>query len=513
MKSRITMWTIAAFFAVLAMPICMAGQDSSVPSHPRHHSYRLIDLGTFGGPQGFINHLGIDGPDGSGPMINGQGVVVGTAQTNVMNTSCGGTNVYHALKYQKGMTTDLSALSPADDNCSNALSINAKGDVAGESQNGIIDPLLGVTEIRAVLWRGGAITDLGTFGGNASQSLAMNNRGEVVGFALNDIPDPYSIYGVFNFGSSNSTQTRGFLWRNGTMQDLGTLGGPDTYSGLLNERGQVAGNSYTNSIPNPATGVPTVDPFLWDRGQIKDLGGFGGVFGFANGINNRGQVVGFSDLPGDLVFHPFFWDGRVLKDLGTFGGSTGQAEALNDAGEVVGLADFAGDQLHDGFRWRNGVMTDLGNLGLTSHAYSINSNGQIVGNSRLADGMTVHAFLWENGQIADLNDLVSPSSDVMLVDVTYIADNGKIAVNGLPSGCTDQFVCGHPYLLVPNGDCDGSCEQRLANHERERAAAAQLARERGAMPPPDPVLTPSERVRNMMRVRHYLPGQPAVPRD
>ncbi len=140
-----------------------------------------------------------------------------------------------------------------------------------------------------------------------------------------------------------------------------------------------------------------------------------------------------------------------------------------------------GDQLHDAFLWRNGRMTDLGNLGVTSHAFSINNHGQIVGNSRV-DDTTIHAFLWEDGEMVDLNDLVSPHSDVVLTDFETISDNGEIIGGGLPAGCTDDLACGHAYVLIPNGDCDGRCEQRIAENQRTRTAAAQLARSQTSAP-------------------------------
>jgi hypothetical protein len=119
------------------------------------------------------------------------------------------------------------------------------------------------------------------------------------------------------FLGPNSTffgaQFRPFLWRDGVMRDLGTLGGPDAYAAFVNDRGQVAGYSFSNSIPNSvtdvcgafATQVPTEDPFIWVDGEITDLGTLGGNCGFANDLNSRGQVVGFSDLAGDATGHPF----------------------------------------------------------------------------------------------------------------------------------------------------------------------------------------------------------------
>jgi hypothetical protein len=63
--------------------------------------------------------------------------------------------------------------------------------------------------------------DLGTFGGNHSGVAQINNRGQIVGVALNAIPDPFSLIYVPNFGSSNGTQARAFLWQDGELQDLG----------------------------------------------------------------------------------------------------------------------------------------------------------------------------------------------------------------------------------------------------------------------------------------------------
>jgi uncharacterized membrane protein len=110
------------------------------------------------------------------------------------------------------------------------------------------------------------------------------------------------------------------------MQDLGTLKtGNDAFAQYVNERGQVAGWSYTNTTPNPVPTfdcgnghvVPTQDPFFWENEKMTDLGSFGGNCGVVRGMNNRGQVTGYSFLPGDVLYHPFRWDKkRGLEDLG-----------------------------------------------------------------------------------------------------------------------------------------------------------------------------------------------------
>jgi probable HAF family extracellular repeat protein len=312
----------------------------------------------------------------------------------------------------------------------------------------------------------------GTFGGNHSAAFSINDRGQVAGFALNDIPDPLSIYGVFFFGSANSTQTRGFLWQNGEKRDLGTLGGPDTFAVFVNARGQVSGGSYTNSTPTPPLGLATLDPFLWENGRMIDVGTLGGNFGLPTPPNNRGQLAGSSFLAGDTAMHPFFWDRATLIDLGTLGGTNGAANALNDAGVVVGQADLANDEAYHAFLWKKGKMKDLGVLpGETcSSALAINSSSQIVGISSEC-GSFLTAVLWEDGDLVDLNDLVSPKSDVILLEPNVISDQGVIGVNGILPGCPDTDICGHPYLLVPIGDSDDDNEARIApRHNREATA-------------------------------------------
>ena len=256
------------------------------------------------------------------------------------------------------------------------------------------------------------------------------------------------------------TQVRTFLWdeRNG-MQDLGTLGGPDSppFNNItINERGQVAGCSFLNSIVNPVTEFPTTDPFLWEKGIMTDLGTLGGTSGAPASMNNRGQVAGNSNMPGDLTFHPFLWDRKKgIRDLGTLGGDNGTVDQINEAGDVVGKADLPGSQLHDGFLWRKGTMTDLGTLpgDPCTRANWINEQRQIVGNSSDCTN-PFHAILWEDGGPAiDLNTLIPPNSSLQLTNAYDINDRGEIAGVGLPPGCqpVDVGICGHAFFLIPCG--------------------------------------------------------------
>jgi len=203
--------------------------------------------------------------------------------------------------------------------------MNTGGRQFGVSENGSIDSLTGYPEYHAVVWRHGVLSDLGTLGGTVSQAFAVNNQGQVVGVTTNAVPDQYAS-GLGPCTTWNcwtvTTQQRAFLWGGGKLRDLGTMGGNDAVAYLVNEGGQVAGVSYTNTTPNPTTGLPTQDPFLWDRGRMVDLGSSGGTWGVAFSLNNRGQVTGYSNLAGDQLLHPFLWDRGVLTDLGTLGGDS-----------------------------------------------------------------------------------------------------------------------------------------------------------------------------------------------
>jgi len=258
------------------------------------------------------------------------------------------------------------------------------------------------------------------------------------------------------------------------MRDLGTLGGPDAFAQYVNASGQVVGFSYIDSIPNDTTGIPTVHVFSWEDGRMRDLGNLGGTFGAADDINDRGQVVGFMNMPGDQSQHPFLWDRGRLADLGTFGGANGEATWLNDSGEVVGWAYFPGDKVRHAFIWRHGLKKDLAPPpgDMCSIAFGINSEAQVVGTSGVCHG-ALHAVQWENGRATDLNTVIGPRSPLQLVYALSINDRGEIAGIGVPPGVAVQDVesLGHAFLLIPvdaDRDDDQDEDSANANSRQER---------------------------------------------
>jgi probable HAF family extracellular repeat protein len=437
-------------FAALAIPLSLAAQDNAKQHHHhKYHHYQINDPGTFGGPQSFGSQSG--GLPRAG-ILNNRGTLTGAADTLTVDPYCL-CPAAHAFQMKNGVTTDLGVL--AGGIGSQVNWIGANGLMVGLSDNGQPDPLSGGPQIHGVLWQHGGMTDLGTLpeGGYFSWSSAVNNRGEVVGWGQNTIPDPNSMLTGYGY------QSRAFYWKNGVMQDLGTLGtGTDSAALLINERGQVTGVSYTSSVPSAScsgAGFPlTTGSFIWDEENgMKDIGGFGGSCTLSFDLNDHGQVVGQSDLV-DQTTHPFVWDSETgMADLGTLDGGSGSAEAINEHGDVVGIGETNGGPQHAmlwrkrGGKWK---ITDLGTVNNRgcSYAFSINASGQVVGISGHDSCLDNQiAFLSEDGgHMVDLNTLVPPHSGLHLFEPQQINDRGEIAVEG-----TDANGNNHAVLLIP---CD-----------------------------------------------------------
>src|SRR6476660_5139924 len=117
-----------------------------------------------------------------------------------------------------------------------------------------------------------------------------------------------------------------------TITDLGTLGtnSRGTYSQAfcINASGQVAGESSASSsqMTDPA--------FLYSNGQLINIGTLGGEYGNGRGINTAGDIAGYSTLANGS-YRAFLYTSGQMINLGTLGADYSVAYDLNDSGQVV----------------------------------------------------------------------------------------------------------------------------------------------------------------------------------
>jgi len=442
---------LAPLLAIASPSITVAGpaDSSSVPNYPR---YRLVEFPPLGGRS--------SGSFGTSKQLNNRGEAIAQAETTIPDpfapADCTDCFVWHGVVLDHhGLMTDLGAL--PERNGSVPIGISESGLIAGLSQYGAIDPTTGSVPWQAVLWnRDRSIVNLGTLGGNCSAAYSVNSRGQVVGGGLNSVPENPDFVLNLSADCQGATQVRAFRWQNGVMEDLGTLGGNDAVAEEVNERGQIVGISYTNTLPSDVYGIPTIHPFLWQNGAMTDLGSLGGTAAFVGnffdhatrGVNDSGEVSGTSSLLGDHAAHAFLWSKGTMIDLGTLGGKNSFAYAINNKGQVVGRAGISETPfVRHAFLWEKGHMTDLGTVALCTFgsAYSINSASQIVGSlDGCTDGIETAFYVEKGKPMVDLNTLIDPPSPIHLDSPWNINERGEIFASGsLPDG-SERAV-----LLVP----------------------------------------------------------------
>lgn len=375
-------------FCIACLGLALAVLAAPVWAQEQKPRYTFTDLGALGGTSSMAFY------------VNAQGAVVG--QAGIPEGS------QHAILWIKGLKKDLGTLGGAN---SVAFSgPNERGQIVGWAETGSADPngedYCGFgTHLTCLAflwqpgpWGHGVMTPFQTLGGNNAQANSINNRGEVAGSAENGTTDSTCP------GQTIAPQTLQFkpvIWRSGGIEELPTVSGdPDGVAYQMNDDGDTVGTSGTCSAYNfnILANLSPVHALLWHNGSVKDLGSLGGKTGnTAFAINNGGDVVGVSDLSGDQAFDAFLWKNGKMNDLHTLPGDFASvALSINDRGDVVGVSISASGNIRPAL-WHDRNITDLstvvpsGSALIPFIAEYINSRGEIVGEAIDASG-TLHAY-------------------------------------------------------------------------------------------------------------------------
>ena len=299
--------------------------------------------------------------------------------------------------------------------------INATGEVTGSSAlttlvptpscipYGNHKPVCTEHPYHAFVWSNGTMTDLGTLGGNFSAGTAINASGEVAGWA----------------DTSADTGQEAAVWNGQQWTALGVPQG--SVATGINDSGQVVG-----SWSNVTTGS---QPFLDSNGTITDLPepGFVATSNLgcqADAVNNNAQIAGtcwgYNSKLSSVYLHLVLWQNGTVTDLGTISGVRGSAAAINGNGQIVGYGT-ATTGVTQGFLYSNGKMTNLGSF----VPAAINDNGVMVGGQYIDSG----------GTVTNLNTLI-PAGSPTIQDATAINNNGQIAATA--TGSTSGAVLLNP---------------------------------------------------------------------
>ena len=303
--------------------------------------------------------------------------------------------------------------------------------------------LPGDTNHHAVLWIDGQPNDLGTLGGPSSEIefIERNNFGLFAGGSDTSNIDPYGEnFCILTF--PDPFQCSAFRWENGAMSALPGLGGNSSYAANSNRSGHIVGWAETALDPNClAPQVFDIHGALWSGGSVRDLPPLpGDAVSAAVAINDQDVVAGGSGIcasPGALGWavstHAVIWRNGLPTDLGGLGGQfNNSATDSNNRGQVVGMSDLPGDTVTHAVLWQKGAISDLGTLpgDASSYAWAISENGKIIlGQSCDANG-NCRGFLRQKGVMTDVNTLIPAGSPLIIVDANDINSGGDITGQG-----------------------------------------------------------------------------------
>ena len=373
-------------------------KDGPIPSSPElatGHSYTVVRL-----------TADLGGTQSRGMAINASGWIAGWS-----NLSDG---TRHAALWRNGAITDLLTLGGPSSTVP-WQGLNDAGMVAGISQLDETDPLdedwsceLGGFIVspnptnlicRGFVWQGDGMRELAPLGGTHSFATGVNAQGQIVGWGETAVHDPTCVdQQVLGFRAAVWEPKPGSKGRIKARELRPWPGDSASAATAINEAGQAVGIS--GRCDQAVGRFSALRAIRWERnGKPDTLPTLGGhAWHTPMDINERGDVVGFGNPPGDgtgadFAAHAFLWpDGSATaKDLHTLpGDALSEAFAINERGQVVGVS-FGGAEGSHAFLWQNDVLLDLNDLvdiapDVLQSAQDIDDDGRITG--RVRDGIT-----------------------------------------------------------------------------------------------------------------------------
>ena len=302
---------------------------------------------------------------------------------------------------------EFQLLSTTDGRKTIATDLNNLGTVLGECGEG--------PSKRACIWKDGQHSVLSGFDLDHAAVYAINDHDTVAGAHV------FSAY------------ARPYYELDGKLYPMEfDIKSPFALPYGMNLKRQVVGVSF---LPNDIT-----SSWLWDDGKVRSIETLGGWTNEAMAINDHGQVAGFSTLNQNRTIHAFLLTDGNAKDLGTLGGNESKAYDLNQAGQVVGYAANRNGEKR-AFLWSNEKLQELPPLptGTASWAWSINDTGWSVGWSKTSSDHQV-AVVWHNSRVFALQDLAR-NTDGWDLDIARGVNNaGAIVGTASKNGRLSAFM-------------------------------------------------------------------------